>query len=151
MVGVIVVDGLFNWYDVVFVVVEKICSCYYLFFVLFVVDNVEDMRQWCQYWFYGVVVDLVVQVDVMFIGVGMIGLGCVLQVDGFISVKDVDDLLVYGVVGELIGWLIDVQGCLLDVLLQICIISLLFKLMLLCFVIVIVGGVVKVGVIGVVL
>lgn len=118
MVGAIAADGSSNRYDVALAAAEKTRSRYYLLPAPLVADSAEDTRQWCQHRLYGVVADLAAQADVTFIGVGTIGPGCALQVDGFIGAQDVDDLLAHGAAGELIGRPIDRQGRLLDLPLQ---------------------------------
>ena len=148
MVGAIAADGSSNRYDVALAAAEKTRSRYYLLPAPLVADSVEDTRQWCQHRLYGVVADLAVQADVTFIGVGTIGPGCALQVDGFISAQDVDDLLAHGAAGELIGRPIDAQGRLLDLPLQTRITSLPLKPMPSRPVIAMAGGVAKAGAIA---
>ncbi|PLC43067.1 DNA-binding transcriptional regulator [Ralstonia pickettii] len=148
MVGAIAADGSSNRYDVALAAAEKTRSRYYLLPAPLVADSAEDTRQWCHHRLYGVVADLAAQADVTFIGVGTIGPGCPLQVDGFISAKDVDDLLAHGAAGELIGRPIDAQGRLLDVPLQTRITSLPLKPMPSRPVIAVAGSVAKAGAIG---
>ncbi|MGN8061855.1 sugar-binding transcriptional regulator [Ralstonia sp. 22111] len=148
MVGAIAADGSSNRYDVALAAAEKTRSRYYLLPAPLVADSAEDTRQWCHHRLYGVVADLAAQADVTFIGVGTIGPGCALQVDGFISAKDVDDLLAHGAAGELIGRPIDAQGRLLEAPLQTRITSLPLRPMPSRPVIAIAGGVAKAGAIG---
>ena len=148
MVGAIAADGSSNRYDVALAAAEKTRSRYYLLPAPLVADSAEDTRQWCQHRLYGVVADLAAQADVTFIGVGTIGPGCALQVDGFITAQDVDDLLAHGAAGELIGRPIDAQGRLLDLPLQTRITSLPLQPMPAHPVIAMAGGVAKAGAIA---
>ena len=148
MVGAIAADGSSNRYDVALAAAEKTRSRYYLLPAPLVADSAEDTRQWCQHRLYGVVADLAAQADVTFIGVGTIAPGCALQVDGFISAQDVEELLAHGAAGELIGRPIDAHGRLLDLPLQTRITSLPLKPMPARPVIALAGGIAKAGAIA---
>lgn len=151
MVGVIVVDGLLNCYDVVQYIFEKIGSKYFLLFVLLFVDSDVECVQWCNYWLYWIVEVLLGKVDVVFVGIGNIGLYCLFYEDGFIIEQECDEMIVFGVVVELFGVLIDVQGMQIIVLISVCVMSVVFVMLLKLFMIVFVGGLKKYDVVIVVL
>lgn len=52
--------------------------------------------------------------DVIFVGIGNVGLNSPMLNDGFISEKEAKQLLDLGAVGEVIGWVYDKHGQLLD-------------------------------------
>jgi len=59
-------------------------------------------------------VELVAQAKVTFVGIGDIGPGAPLFVDGFIAESDLRALQKAGAVGEIVGWAYDAEGRLID-------------------------------------
>lgn len=54
------------------------------------------------------------QADVTFVGIGNLAINSPLHIDGFITADEVNHLLDLGAVGEVIGWVFDANGELID-------------------------------------
>jgi DNA-binding transcriptional regulator LsrR (DeoR family) len=59
---------------------------------------------------YRVVETLASQVDVAFVGIGEMGIGCPMHRDGFINEAVVNELIESGAIGETLGWAFDQTG-----------------------------------------
>lgn len=57
---------------------------------------------------------LAAQADVTFVGIGNLGVNSPLHLDGFITKEELDELQEKGAVGELISWVFDKDGKLID-------------------------------------
>lgn len=57
---------------------------------------------------------LAAQADVTFVGIGNLGLNSPLHLDGFITKEELEELQNKGAVGELISWVFDKSGSLID-------------------------------------
>lgn len=57
---------------------------------------------------------LAARADVTFVGIGELGPGAPLSADGFITKQELDDLLAAGAVGEIVGWVFDAKGKLIE-------------------------------------
>lgn len=58
--------------------------------------------------------NLAARADVTFVGIGELGPGAPLSADGFVTEQELDDLLDAGAVGEIVGWVFDADGKLID-------------------------------------
>ena len=57
---------------------------------------------------------LAAQADVTFVGVGNLAVNSPLHIDGFVTPKELEELQTKGAVGEIISWVLDVNGNLID-------------------------------------
>lgn len=110
LVGAIAQDGSSNRYDVAMHIAEKTGGKYFLLPAPLVADNEVERAQWCNHRLYRVVETLAAEADVVFVGLGYIGPNCPLHEDGFINLKEVEDLARRGTVAEMLGLPLDRAG-----------------------------------------
>lgn len=110
LVGAIAHDGSSNRYDVALRTAEKTGSKYFLLPAPLLADSPEERKQWCNHRLYRVVENLSREADVVFAGIGEICSGCPIQRDGFVTKKEVTELLELGAAGEMLGWPFDQRG-----------------------------------------
>ena len=79
-----------------------------------VADDIEQRKLLQSQRWYKTVSSLVVQVKASFMGIGEIGWGSPLHVDGFITDQELADLVSSHAVGEMLGWAFDQEGVLLS-------------------------------------
>ena len=110
LVGAIARDGSTNPYDAAFQAAEKIGAKCFLLPAPLYADTPEERKQWCHHRLYRIVEELSNQIDVAFLGIGDIRVGCPLHRDGFLTEEEVAELLQAGAVGENLGWAFDNMG-----------------------------------------
>jgi DNA-binding transcriptional regulator LsrR (DeoR family) len=110
LVGAIAHDGSSNLYEVALRMAEKTGGKYFLLPAPLLADTSEERTQWCRHRLYRVLQSLSSQADVIFLGIGEIGIGCPLNRDGFIEQEEVAELIDAGAVGETLGWAFDQAG-----------------------------------------
>jgi DNA-binding transcriptional regulator LsrR (DeoR family) len=110
LVGAIARDGSSNPYDVALQAAEKIGAKCFLIPAPLLADSPEERIQWCHHRLYRIVEELSNQVDVAFVGVGNMRLGCPLHRDGFLTQEEVIELVEAGAVGESLGWAYNEAG-----------------------------------------
>lgn len=110
MVGAIAQDGSSNPYDVAQHISEKTGGKHFLLPAPLFADNVAESAQWCNHRLYRIVEQLTADADVAFVGIGNVGPDCPLYVDGFITADELNEMIEYGAVAEMIGMPMDARG-----------------------------------------
>lgn len=110
LIGAIASDGSATQYDVPLKLAEKIQCKYYILPAPLYADSPEDKQIWSQHKAYQIVKQKAMQADVVFTGIGEIGLGCPLNTEKFLTDSDVKNLLKANAIGELLGYFINEQG-----------------------------------------
>ncbi|WP_186055487.1 sugar-binding transcriptional regulator [Burkholderia gladioli] len=110
MVGAIAQDGSSNPYDVAQHISEKTGGKHFLLPAPLFADNVAERAQWCNHRLYRIVEQLTADADVAFVGIGNVGPDCPLYVDGFITADELNEMIEYGAVAEMIGLPMDARG-----------------------------------------
>src|ERR1700726_4275731 len=110
LVGTIARDGSSNPYDAALQAAEKIDAKCFLIPAPLLADSPEERKQWCHHRLYRIVEELSDQVDVAFVGIGDMRLGCPLHRDGFLTREEVMELVKAGAVGDNLGWAFNEVG-----------------------------------------
>jgi DNA-binding transcriptional regulator LsrR (DeoR family) len=110
LVGTIARDGSSNPYDAALQAAEKIGGKCFLIPAPLLADSPEERKQWCHHRLYRIVEELSDQVDVAFVGIGDMRLGCPLHRDGFLTREEVIELVKAGAVGDNLGWAFNEMG-----------------------------------------
>lgn len=110
LIGAIARDGSCTRYDVPLWMAEKTQGKYFILPAPLFADSAEDRYQWCNHRIYHAVAEKAQRADVTFIGIGQIERGCPLNVDGFITDKQVDRLKEQRTVAEMLGHFIGEDG-----------------------------------------
>jgi DNA-binding transcriptional regulator LsrR (DeoR family) len=110
LVGTIARDGSSNPYDAALQAAEKIGAKCFLIPAPLLADSPEERKQWCHHRLYRIVEELSDQIDVAFVGIGDMRLGCPLHRDGFLTKEEVTELVKAGAVGDNLGWAFDETG-----------------------------------------
>jgi DNA-binding transcriptional regulator LsrR (DeoR family) len=103
LVGTIARDGSSNPYDAALQAAEKIGAKCFLIPAPLLADSPEERKQWCHHRLYRIVEELSNQIDVAFVGVGDMRIGCPMHRDGFITTEEVLELVHAGAVGDYLG------------------------------------------------
>ena len=110
LVGTIARDGSSNPYDAALQAAEKIGAKCFLIPAPLLADSPEERKQWCHHRLYRIVEELSTQVDVAFLGIGDMRLGCPMHRDGFLTGEEVMELVQAGAVGDHLGWAFNEGG-----------------------------------------
>jgi len=110
MVGAIAQDGSSNPYDVAQHISEKTGGKHFLLPAPLIADNEAERAQWCNHRLYRIVEQLTADADVAFVGIGNVGVDCPLHVDGFITADELNEMMEYGSVAEMVGLPMDARG-----------------------------------------
>jgi DNA-binding transcriptional regulator LsrR (DeoR family) len=110
LVGTIARDGSSNPYDAALQAAEKIGAKCFLIPAPLLADSPEERKQWCHHRLYRIVEELSDQIDVAFVGIGDMRLGCPMHRDGFLTGEEVLELVKAGAVGDNLGWAFDEMG-----------------------------------------
>jgi DNA-binding transcriptional regulator LsrR (DeoR family) len=110
LVGAISRDGSSNLYEVALRMAEKTGGQYFLLPAPLLADTPDERTLWCRHRLYRVLQSLALEADVVFLGIGEIGVGCPLHRDGFIKADEITELMKEGAIGETIGWVFDDAG-----------------------------------------
>jgi len=110
LVGTIARDGSSNPYDAALQAAEKIGAKCFLIPAPLLADSPEERKQWCHHRLYRIVEELSNQIDVAFVGIGDMRLGCPMHRDGFLTADEVVELVEAGAVGDNLGWAFDQAG-----------------------------------------
>lgn len=114
LLGNMASDGSASSYDVVMRMAEHINAKHYPMPLPVLPKSKEEKDQLHAQHYIANNLKLAAQADVTFIGVGNLGVNSPLHLDGFITKQELDELQNQGAVGELIGWVFDKSGNLLD-------------------------------------
>lgn len=113
LVGNLTRDGRASPYDVAMRLCDKTGAQCYPLPTPVVADDVEERKLLQSQRWYKTVSSLVHQVKASFMGIGEIGWGSPLHVDGFITDQELAGLVSAHAVGEMLGWAFDQNGDLL--------------------------------------
>lgn len=114
LVGNIAQDGSASRYDVAIHVAERIGARHYPMPIPVIVGSEEDKAQWQLLTHIDKITSIAEQADIAFVGIGNLGTKSPLHVDGFIAQHELAALDAMGAVGEVISWIYDSNGTLLD-------------------------------------
>ena len=110
LVGTIAQDGSSNPYDAALQAAEKIGAKCFLIPAPLLADSPEERKQWCHHRLYRIVEELSNQIDVAFVGIGDMRVGCPMHRDGFLTADEVMELVEAGAVGDNLGWAFNQAG-----------------------------------------
>jgi len=114
LLGNMASDGSASSYDVVMRMAEHINAKHYPMPLPVLPRSKKEKEQLHAQHYIASNLKLATQADVTFVGVGNLGLNSPLHLDGFITQKELEDLQHQGAVGEVISWVFDKNGNLLD-------------------------------------
>ena len=114
LVGNIAQDGSASRYDVAIHVAERIGARHFPMPVPVIAGSEADKAQWQQLTHINNVKNLADQADVAFVGIGNLGTKSPLHIDGFIAQHELAALDAMGAAGEVISWIYDSNGKLID-------------------------------------
>ncbi len=114
LLGNMASNGSASSYDVVMHMAEHIKAKHYPMPLPVLSRNKKDKEQLHNQHHIASNLQLAAQADVTFVGVGNLGLNSPLYQDGFLLAKEIEELQAQGAVGEMIGWVFDKNGSLLD-------------------------------------
>lgn len=114
MLGNMASDGSASSYDVVMRMAEHVNAKHYPMPLPVLPSSKKEKDQLHAQPYIASNLKLAARADATFVGVGNLGLNSPLHIDGFITKPELDELQEKGAVGELIGWVYDKNGKLLD-------------------------------------
>jgi DNA-binding transcriptional regulator LsrR (DeoR family) len=114
LTGNIAPDGSTAHYNVLFTIADKVSATTYPMPMPVISASPEERAALIGQKTLETARGLAQRTDVRFIGVGTIADPAPLALDGFISTEDQDRLIAKGAVGELIGWVFDERGNLIE-------------------------------------
>ncbi|MDO6487375.1 sugar-binding transcriptional regulator [Colwellia sp. 6_MG-2023] len=114
LLGNMALDGSASSYDVVMRMAEHINAKHYPMPLPVLPSSKEEKEQLHTQRYIANNLKLASQADVTFIGVGNLAINSPLHIDGFVSPEELEELQTKGAVGELISWVLDVDGNLID-------------------------------------
>ncbi|WP_158968159.1 sugar-binding transcriptional regulator [Paraglaciecola sp. L3A3] len=114
LLGNMASDGSASPYNVVVSMAEHINAKHYPMPLPVLPRSKEEKEQLHSQFYVANNLKLAAQADVTFVGVGNLGANSPLHLDGFITKEELDELLDKGAVGEIISWVFDQNGQLLD-------------------------------------
>lgn len=114
LLGNMASNGSASSYDVVMHMAEHIKAKHYPMPLPVLPRSKEEKEQLHAQHYVASNLKLAAQADVTFVGVGNLGVNSPLHLDGFITEKELDELQSQGAVGEMIGWVFDKNGKILD-------------------------------------
>ncbi len=114
MVGNIAGDGSASRYDVAVHVAERIGAAHFPMPLPVIANSRENKTQLHALPHVEKVQQLAHQADVAFVGIGNLGLVSPLHDDGFIGDNELSTLQAQGAAGEIISWIYDRQGNIID-------------------------------------
>nr|WP_252728757.1 sugar-binding transcriptional regulator [Aliiglaciecola lipolytica] len=114
LLGNMTLDGSASPYDVVVRMAEHIKAKHYPMPLPVLPRSKEEKEQLHSQYNIASNLALAANADVTFVGIGNLGLHSPLMLDGFITKEELKDLQKNGAVGEIISWVFDRNGKLLD-------------------------------------
>ncbi|AZN32722.1 sugar-binding transcriptional regulator [Pseudoalteromonas sp. Xi13] len=114
MLGNMALDGSASPYDVVVRMAEHINAKHYPMPLPVLPRSVEEKQQLHSQHNITSNLKLATQADVTFVGVGSLGEKSPLHIDGFVDEQELKELQSLGAVGEMISWVYDKRGQLID-------------------------------------
>lgn len=110
LIGAIASDGSATRYDVPLKLASKMQCKYYILPAPLYTDSIDEKETWVQHKTYKIVKNKAENVDVIFTGIGDIGIGCPLNAEKFLTDIEVDNLVKSNAVAELLGYFINEKG-----------------------------------------
>jgi DNA-binding transcriptional regulator LsrR (DeoR family) len=114
MLGNMALDGSASPYDVVVRMAEHLNAKHYPMPLPVLPRSIEEKQQLHSQQNVSSNLKLAMNADVTFVGVGNLGINSPLHKDGFINIDELNQLQAQGAVGEMISWVFDKHGKLLD-------------------------------------
>jgi DNA-binding transcriptional regulator LsrR (DeoR family) len=114
LLGNMASDGSASSYDVVMRMAEHVKAKHYPMPLPVLPRSKKEKEQLLAQPYIANNIKLATQADVTFVGVGNLGLNSPLHLDKFISKQELEELQSKGAVGELISWVFDKNGNLID-------------------------------------
>lgn len=114
LLGNMASDGSASSYDVVMRMAEQINAKHYPMPLPVLPSSKEEKEQLQAQHYVANNLKLAAQADVTFVGVGNLAINSPLYIDGFVTPKELKELQTKGAVGELISWILDIKGNLID-------------------------------------
>jgi DNA-binding transcriptional regulator LsrR (DeoR family) len=114
LTGSIAPDGTAAVYNVIFSLADKIEAAHYPMPLPVVAPSAEERTVLRGQAMLRPLHELAERPDIAFVGIGEMGPQAQLLVDRFISQQECDEVMAQGAVGEIIGWVFDREGRVLD-------------------------------------
>lgn len=114
LAGSITPDGTAAIYNVIFSLADKIDASHYPMPLPVVASSAEERLLLREQTMLKSLHDLARQPDLAFVGIGEMGPGAPLLADRFISAAECEEVMEQGAVGEIIGWVYDREGRVLN-------------------------------------
>ncbi|MEX6506892.1 sugar-binding transcriptional regulator [Jiella sp. M17.18] len=114
LTGNIAPDGSASVYNVIFSMADQVRARHYPMPLPVVVSSPEERALLHEQKVVQSTLSLAAKADVAFVGIGELGPKAPLLVDGFITAPEREELAGLGAVGEIVGWIFDGQGRVLD-------------------------------------
>lgn len=114
LVGNIAEDGSASRYDVAIHIAERIGARHFPMPVPLIANSTKDKSEWQQLSHVKNVHELANLADVAFVGIGNLGTNSPLHIDGFVKQHELAALEAMGAVGEVISWIFDREGKLVE-------------------------------------
>lgn len=114
LLGNISPDGSATLFDVISRIAEKLMAPYYPMPVPVISDTAEERAFFMRLRPVQTVFNLARRADVTFVGVGQLGHGAPLVVDGFVTATEMAELQAVGAAGEIGSWVYDTKGQYID-------------------------------------
>ena len=114
LLGNMASDGSASSYDVVMRMAEHINAKHYPMPLPVLPRSKEEKDQLHAQHYVANNLKLASQADVTFVGVGNLAINSPLHIDGFVTPTELEELQNKGAVGEIISWVLDVNGNLID-------------------------------------
>ncbi len=114
LVGNIAPDGAASSYDVITRMAEKVNAPHYPMPLPVISGSREELEVLQSQKTIQNILSMIRQTDVTYVGIGQIDQQAPLLQDGFITQDELETLVNEGAVGEIVGWIYDKQGRLID-------------------------------------
>ncbi len=114
LTGNIAPDGSAAIYNVIFSLADKIDAAHYPMPLPVVATSPQERALLLQQKVVQASLELARQADIAFVGIGEVGPQAQLLMDRFISESERDELVATGGIGEVVGWVYDADGRILD-------------------------------------
>ena len=114
LVGNITPDGSASSYDVIIRMADTINALRYPLPVPVIAASIDERKILQAQRQYRNILELAEQTDVTFVGIGQINKDAPLVQDGFITRDELKSIVNQGGVGEIIGWVFDKEGNVID-------------------------------------
>ncbi len=114
LAGNIAPDGSASYYNVIFSMADRVRARYFPLPLPVLASSAEERRQLQAQPMVRETLELARDAQTAFVGIGQIGPDAPLVRDGFIGAADLGPLSRAGAIGEIVGWVFDAKGQLID-------------------------------------